>query len=176
MLCEYAQKESTHSDHCIATGFGCCSERLRNKSTEKIWESSWDLNPSPSEYVSDDLNPKHFKYQSDTRWVYTLRKRLVVLTTEWLPWLQSSWRYSGYEKLILVLEANCISNLSPNHTLQLTTHRIPVRESLQSDFTKMMLLTKAGDSLTDVQWSLYLQDLGCCCTDVQWLLSARCWL
>ena len=24
---------------------------------------------------------------------------------------------SGYEKLILVLEANCISNLSPNHTL-----------------------------------------------------------
>ena len=22
----------------------------------------------------------------------------------------------------------------------------------------------AGDSLTDVQWSLYLQDLGCCCT------------
>ena len=46
-------------------GFGCCSERLRNKSMEKISESSWDLKPSPSEYVSDDLNPKHFKYQSD---------------------------------------------------------------------------------------------------------------
>ena len=33
---------------------------------EKISESSWDLKPSPSEYVPDDLNTKHFKYQSDT--------------------------------------------------------------------------------------------------------------
>ena len=78
--------------------------------------------------------------------------------------------------LFLVLEAKCISNMSPNHTLQLTTHRTSVRESLPSHFTKMMLLTKAGDSLTDVQWSLYLHDLGFCCTDVQWLLSVRCWL
>ena len=88
----------------------------------------------------------------------------------WLPWLQSSWRDSGYEKLILVLEANCISNLAPNHTLQRTTHRTSVRELLPSHFTKMMLLTKAGDSLTDVQWSQYLHNLGCCCTDVHWLL------
>ena len=44
-----------------------------------------------------------------------------------------------------------------------------------------MLLVKAGDSLTDVQWLLYLQDCGCDCmiliqagvtpshADVQWL-------
>ena len=50
------------------------------------------------------------------------KKILVVSTTEWLPWLQWSWDDSGYEKLILVLEDNCISNLSPNHTLQLTEH------------------------------------------------------
>ena len=48
-----------------------------------------------------------------------------------------------HAKFILVLEANCISNLSPNHTLQLTTHRTSVRESLQSHFKKMI---KAGDS------------------------------
>ena len=46
----------------------------------------------------------------------------------------------------MVLEANCISNLGPNHTLQLTTHRTSVTESLPSHLTKMMLLTKAGDS------------------------------
>ena len=45
----------------------------------------------------------------------------IVLTTEWL---QTS---CGYEKFILVLDA---SNLSPNHTLQLTTLRTSVRESV----------------------------------------------
>ena len=44
------------------------------------------------------------------------------------------------EKFILVLEANCISNLSPNHTVQLTTLRTSVRESLQLYFINMMLL------------------------------------
>ena len=32
-------------------------------------------------------------------------------------------RDSGKKKFILVLEVNCISNLSPNHTLQLTILR-----------------------------------------------------
>ena len=26
----------------------------------------------------------------------TLKKKLVILTTEWLPWLQTNWRDSGY--------------------------------------------------------------------------------
>ena len=30
------------------------------------------------------------------------KNKLVVLTIEWLPWLQSSWRYSGYERFALV--------------------------------------------------------------------------
>ena len=46
---------------------------------------------------------------------------------------------SGYEKYILVL-VNCISNLSPNRTLQLTTLRTSVSESLQLHFKNMMLL------------------------------------
>ena len=88
--------------------------------------------------------------------------------------LKRQWLCAAYFGTI---EANCISNLSPNHTLQLTIHRTSVRESLPPHFTKMMLLAcKAGDSLTNVQWSLYLQYSGCCCTDVQWLLTARCWL
>ena len=50
----------------------------------------------------------------------------------------------NYEKLILVLEGNCISNLSPNHTLQLTTHRTLnfVRESLQILLTKLVTLSQ----------------------------------
>ena len=31
-----------------------------------------------------------------------------MVTTEWLPWLQTNWVDSGHEKLILVLETNCI--------------------------------------------------------------------
>ena len=47
---------------------------------------------------------------------------------------------SGYEKFILVLEVNYVSNLSPNQTLQLTTLRTSVSESLQVHFKNMMLL------------------------------------
>ena len=61
-----------------------------------------------------------------------------------------------------LLEANCISNLSP--TLQLTTHGTSVRESLQ--LHNVMVLIKAVDCLTDVQWSLYPQGHGCYCS--QW--------
>ena len=42
---------------------------------------------------------------------------------------QLSWGDSSYEKFFLVLEVNCISNLSPNHTFQLTTLRTAARES-----------------------------------------------
>ena len=37
---------------------------------------------------------------------------------------------SGLRGLFLVLEVNCISNLSPNHTLQLTTLTTSVNDSL----------------------------------------------
>ena len=47
----------------------------------------------------------------------SLQKRVVALTTEWLPWLH-------------VLEVNYISNLTPNHTLQLTTLRTAVSKPL----------------------------------------------
>ena len=33
--------------------------------------------------------------------------KLVVSTTEWLPWLQTNWRDSGYAWFALVLETNC---------------------------------------------------------------------
>ena len=35
------------------------------------------------------------------------KNKLVVSTTEWLPWLQTNWRDSGYERFALVLETNC---------------------------------------------------------------------
>ena len=36
----------------------------------------------------------------------TAKTKLVVLTTEWLPWLQTNWRDSGYERFALVLKTN----------------------------------------------------------------------
>ena len=34
--------------------------------------------------------------------------KLVVSTTEWLPWLQTNWKDSGYGMFALLLETNCI--------------------------------------------------------------------
>ena len=89
------------------------------------------------------------------------KERLVILTTEWLPWLQETLPLeSSRVKLRLLLnllskipsgivnrkscpslvvmrsllKANCINNLSPNHTLQLTTLRTSVKESSQTHF------------------------------------------
>ena len=39
---------------------------------------------------------------------YAIYTKLVVLTTELLPWLQSSWRDSSNEKFNLVWKINCI--------------------------------------------------------------------
>jgi len=56
----------------------------------------------------------------------------------------------------LVLEANCITNLSPNHTLQLTIFRTAVSESLQKkkydDFVVILLteVTISDCTLFDV--------------------------
>ena len=86
-------------------------------------------------------------------------------------------RYSGYEKLILVVEVNCTSNLSPNHTLQLTT----IKTSVRSHYNCISNLSCfCGDSsFTDVQWLLYLARLCCYCMlfgtnrCLPWSLNAR---
>ena len=44
---------------------------------------------------------------------------------------------SGYVKFILV---NCISNLSPNHTLELTTLRTSVSKSVQLHFKNIAVV------------------------------------
>ena len=64
---------------------------------------------------------------------------------------------SGYEKFLLVyiLEVNCISNLSPNHTLQLTTLKTAVSKLLQKNDGFVVIL---------LHRLVYLQDNGyyCC--------------
>ena len=68
------------------------------------------------------------------------KNKLVVLTTEWLPWLQTSWRDSGYERFALIWKSNCIRqhkmqqpSSSYNHNT-LTTFRTSVNESQQMHF------------------------------------------
>ena len=56
------------------------------------------------------------------------------MTTELLPWLQETVAVRS------LFEVNCISNLKPYHTLQLTTLRTSVSESLQLHYKNMMLL------------------------------------
>ena len=82
---------------------------------------------------------------------YTAKTSLVVLTAEWLPWLQANWRDIGYETFAVVLDTNYIRHpkgqppsSSCNHNT-LKTFRTSVNESLQMHF-----LMEAGDSLTNV--------------------------
>ena len=122
---------------------------------------------------------KMLKISQQYNCMHCCKKWLVVLTTEWLPWLQTSWGDSGYVMFILILEANCISNLNQNHTLQLTTLE-RLWESQQLHFKHMTLLwcsvvTISARSCVGY-WMLF--DTSRCdpFTDVQWLLTARCWL
>ena len=56
---------------------------------------------------------------------------------------------SGYEKFILVLEANCISNLSQNHTLTTDNPQNICERVTTTKFQKIWCF--CGDSLLDVQ-------------------------
>ena len=87
-------------------------------------------------------------------------------------------RDSGKKKFILVLEVNCMSNLSPNHTLQLTTLRTAVSHykknvwwfcgdslalvTISARYYCMLFDVHAGvTSFNDAcydQWLLHLQD------------------
>ena len=49
------------------------------------------------------------------------KNKLVVLTTEWLPWLQTNWRHSDYERFALVFETNCKRKLKGSCPVHLTT-------------------------------------------------------
>ena len=77
----------------------------------------------------------------------TAKNRLVVSTTKWLPWLQTSWGDSGYENITLVLEANCIKAWAQT-TLQSTTLRTSVRESLQLHPKKMLIKVHCSSELS----------------------------
>ena len=47
-------------------------------------------------------------WQTKLLYYISLQKQLVVLTIQCLPWLQTSWRDSGYERFALVMRTNCI--------------------------------------------------------------------
>ena len=64
-----------------------------------------------------------------------------------LPWLQETVAVRS------LFEVNCISNLKPYHTLQLTTLRTSVSESLQLHYK---IWCFCGDSVADVQWLLII--------------------
>jgi len=121
--------------------------------------------------ISHKGQPITQRKQIDPPWTYQTasprniamhcKNRLLVLTAEWLPWLQTWGRDSSYERFIVLLETNCISILrswarcSNNHH-DLTILRTSVREySLQlhafqscSNYDCTLPLMPADDSLT----------------------------
>ena len=52
------------------------------------------------------------KHYSSLEYYYCMhcKNKLFVSTTEWLPWLQTNWRHSDYERFALVFETNCKGN------------------------------------------------------------------
>ena len=51
------------------------------------------------------MKPQQDCVQSSNTYLAHCKNNLVVLTTEWLPWLQTN---CGYESVTLVLKSNCI--------------------------------------------------------------------
>jgi len=67
------------------------------------------------------------------------KKKLIGCFNHWVVTLVAG--NSGYEKFISVfIEVNCISNLSPNHTLQLTTLITSASKSLQLHFDAFVVI------------------------------------
>ena len=68
----------------------------------------------------------------------SLQKKVVVLTSEWLPWWQTNWRDSGYEKFTLVWKTEDLPKMelptSSYNRNTLTTLKTSVNESLQMHF------------------------------------------
>ena len=84
---------------------------------------------------------------------YTAKKKIpcmVVLTTEWLPWLQETCMW-----VCLVLEVNCISNLSPNH-IYLTTDN--PQNSCEQVTTKILWWFSLAEVTTSARYYCMLFD------------------
>ena len=54
-------------------------------------------------------------------WSVRISNKLVVLTTEWLPWLQTNWKDSGYEGLLWYWRLIAQGNPRGSCPLRLTT-------------------------------------------------------
>lgn len=79
-------------------------------------------------------------------WVYHCTNKLVVLTTDWLLWLQAS---CGCERFALILETNCLKHAN---WLRLSYHWTAVELlAIQGMEISMMVYLKCScsDSLTD---------------------------
>ena len=72
------------------------------------------------------------------------------ILTEWLPWLAGD---GGVERFVLVIEVNCISNLSLNYTLQLTTLSERVTTTAFQKYDAFVVILSQM-----FRGSLYLQD------------------
>ena len=93
------------------------------------------------------------------------KNKLVVSTIEWLPWLQTNWRDSGYERFALVLQTNC--------------KRKPNRQLPSSSYNHNTLKTLMTSALSSPDYKFLTATMKCICndsfTDVLRVVS-RLWL
>ena len=76
------------------------------------------------------------------------KRSVVVSTTEWLPWLQTNWKESGYERFVLLLETNCIRQ--PKGQLPTSSYNHNTVKSLITCASPTCLKCTCNDSFTDV--------------------------
>ena len=102
----------------------------------------------------------HFNIQQRHKQFCHYRKGLAVLSSEWLPvtLVAEKLRRQCIWEIYMNIRANYISNLSPNHSLQLTTWT-SVRESLQ---VHLKIMTKLATHRCSVV-TISARSNGCYC-------------
>ena len=93
------------------------------------------------------------------------KNKLIVSTTEWLPWLQTNWRDSGYERFAFGIKTNCkrqpkgqLPSSSYNHD-RVKSFITSVLPTLVYKFLMANLKCICNDSFTDVS-VLWFDELG----------------
>ena len=65
-----------------------------DKKSRSVHQTLFPLFGEGSGHETITVHAMNFKHSDIGEWLH-YKNKLVVLTTEWLPWLQTNWRQSG---------------------------------------------------------------------------------
>ena len=113
-------------------------------------------------------------------WEEHYKNKSVVLITEWLPWLQTSWRHSGYVLYILLITNTTGEEAFPDYVSY---------SAVSNHWTSVAPICNNNHDLGDIvttehRWespafvkSIIFVKCGCSDspTDVLWVVSCKVW-